>query len=128
MARILIVDDDSQARVLLNAVLGQQLGHDLVFAPDGEAAIESYRKVQPDLVITDLVMPQLNGILLIEHLKVMYPAVRIIAVSGKAGEQLERAEMAGAVAALHKPIRRDELLAAIERALSDPDPWRGEGR
>ena len=124
MATILVVDDDANTRVFLSTVLGYQLGHELVFAKDGQAGIETYRRTDPDLVITDLVMPGSNGLHLIERLKEAYPTSKIIAVSGKGPEQLERAQAVGAVAALTKPIQRDELVAAVGRALareaSDP--------
>ena len=123
MARILVVDDEPQARVLLASVLRDELGHEVVFASDGEAATERYGQINPDLVITDLVMPQLSGIPTIEHLKAVYPASKIIAISGKAAEQLEDAEIAGALAALEKPFRRDELVATVERALAERNPW-----
>ena len=70
---ILVVDDDPQARVLLNSLLADDLGHQLVFAPDGEAGIARYEQTHPDVVITDLVMPRLSGILMIEYLTAIYP-------------------------------------------------------
>ena len=79
--------------------------------------------MDPDLVITDLVMPQLSGIPMIEHLKAVYPTSKIIAISGKAPEQLEDAEAAGAVAALEKPFRRAALVAVVEQALAIREPW-----
>ena len=122
MATILIVDDETNTRVLLNSILENELGHELFFSPDGAAAIEMYPLIYPDLVITDLVMPRLNGVRLIEHLKAVYPDSKIMAMSGRAPEQLERAEAAGAMATLTMPIQRNELLAAVERALADPGP------
>lgn len=124
MATILIVDDDPGTRVLMNAILGETMGHELLFAPDGESGIERFRAADPDLIITDLVMPALHGIRLIEHLKEVYPDPKIIAISGKAKEQLERAEEAGALASITKPIQKDELVSAVEQALSGPEPWK----
>ena len=69
VATILVVDDDQETRILLSSVLGDGLGHTLVFAKDGEAGIRIFRRTDPDLVITDLVMPRLHGVLMIEHLK-----------------------------------------------------------
>ncbi len=122
MAKILVVDDDAETRVLLNALLGA-LGHDIVFAPDGESAIGRFERTDPDLVITDLVMPNLHGVELIEHLRAVYPGSRIIAISGLAPDQLQDAREAGAVAALPKPIDGDALLEAVDRALSKRRPW-----
>ena len=66
MATVLVVDDDPQARTLLQGTL-VALGHRVLLAPDGEVALTLYDQAEPDLVITDLVMPVLNGVLLIEH-------------------------------------------------------------
>jgi CheY-like chemotaxis protein len=117
----LVVDDDLQVRVLLNALLRNDLGHEVVFAPHGEAALEAYRNAKPDVVITDLVMPYIHGIQLIQLLKSKTPDCKIIAMSGKAPEQLEWAEAVGALATLTKPIQREELVQAVEKAL-------GQGR
>ena len=121
---ILVVDDDPQARVLLNSLLADDLGHQLVFAPDGEAGIARYEQTHPDVVITDLVMPRLSGILMIEYLTAIYPTSKIIAVSGKGSGRLKRAKAAGAVATLAKPIQRDELISALQEALAGPEPWK----
>lgn len=127
MAVILIVDDDPSTRVLLNVLLGNQLGHELVYAGDGEAALETYDRVGPDLVITDLVMPKLNGHRLIAQLTELDRHCRIIAISGKAPEQLERAEKAGALASLVKPLSRGPLQQIVQEVLARPVPmeWRG---
>lgn len=76
MATILIVDDETNTRVLLNSILENELGHELFFAPDGAAAIEMYPRIDPDLVITDLVMSRLNGVRLIEHVRRSIPTRR----------------------------------------------------
>ena len=94
----------------------------MVFAKDGEAGIDVFRRTHPELVITDLVMPRLDGIRLIDHLKEVYPTSTIIAMSGKAQDLLKRAEALGAEVALTKPLQRDELVAAVERALAGPVP------
>ncbi|MEX0935490.1 MAG: response regulator [Gemmatimonadota bacterium] len=127
MAVILVVDDDPSTRVLLNALLGDQLGHELVYAGDGEAALDTFERVDPDLVITDLVMPKLNGHRLIAQLREMDRHCRIIAISGKAPEQLERAENAGALASLVKPLSKGPLQQIVQEVLARPVPrrWRG---
>ena len=124
---ILVVDDDPQPRVLMNSLLADDLGHELVFAPDGEAGIARYEQTHPDWVITDLVMPRLSGILMIEHLKTIHPTAKMIAVSGRGSERLTRAKAAGALATLAKPIQRDELVSALKEALAGPEPWKEWG-
>jgi two-component system chemotaxis response regulator CheY len=120
MATVLVVDDDPQARSLFQATLAD-LGHSVVMAPDGEVALSLYLETEPDLVITDLVMPVLNGVLLVEHLSNLNPLVRIIAVSGKGEQHLHRAREAGAKAVLRKPIDRIQIMKEVDRVLSMKD-------
>ncbi len=121
MAKILIVDDDPETRIALSALLDKDLGHSIEFASDGDAALVSYERIHPDLVITDLVMPEMHGVLFIDHLRAVDPDCKVIAISGKAPEHLKRAVQAGALASLQKPMERQELLEAVEKALaSDP--------
>jgi CheY-like chemotaxis protein len=126
MALILVVDDDAQIRVLLRSLLEDELGHEVVFAADGQMAAERFAKIDPDLVITDLIMPKMHGVALIQHLRAMYPASTLIAISAKGQTVLDRALKAGAAAALGKPLNREELVTAINRALRPADPWKRE--
>ena len=126
MATILLVDDDPNTRVVLNTVLGNtvlgdELGHSVVFAPDGEAAILRYNRVRPELVITDLVMPNVYGLSLIREVKSMGAPARIIAISGKVPEGLERAKEAGVGVARPKPLEREALVSAVDAALASLD-------
>jgi CheY-like chemotaxis protein len=125
MAKILVVDDDAEPRVLLHALL-VELGYEVLFAPNGDAALTVYDEAQPDLVITDLVMPEFNGVLLIEHLISLDPNARIIAMSGMGPDQLLWAQQAGAVAVLPKPICREQLVSEVERVLGLADVWDAE--
>ena len=80
MAGILIVDDDDGVRYVLRRVLAA--GHDVIEARDGEEALRIYHREKPDLVITDLSMPGMNGDELIRKLKSCSPAPGIIAMTG----------------------------------------------
>jgi CheY-like chemotaxis protein len=117
VARILVVDDDPIDRMIMESLLGDE-SHDLVFAEDGEAALKLYQKRAFDLVLTDLVMPKLNGLRLIKELIASDPKALIIAVSGNSPDQLPRAEDYGAIGTLTKPIERDPLLGAVSAALA----------
>jgi CheY-like chemotaxis protein len=125
VAIILVVDDDAQVRVLLRSLLEDELRHEVVFAQDGEMAADRFAKIDPDLVITDLVMPKMQGVDLIAHLRLMYPAANVIAISGKGQSMLDKAVEAGAFVALPKPLNREQLVSAIDGALRLRDPWRG---
>jgi YesN/AraC family two-component response regulator len=81
MARILIIDDESQIRSMLRLML-ERVGYEVVEAPDGIEGIRKYREKPADLIITDLIMPNKDGIGMIIDLKKEFPEVKIIAMSG----------------------------------------------
>ena len=130
MARILIVDDEESDRLFERAIL-EDAGHTLFFASDGEAALRAYRQHRIEIVITDLHMPNLNGLQLIRELKEIDPLATVIAVSGVAAGQLQRAQELGAVKTIRKPVMPSELYAAlqdIQNPDAKTDPWRGRER
>lgn len=122
MAKILIVDDEEMDRVLLSEVL-HQAGHEPLFAPNGQAALRIWRKTPIDLVVTDIVMPDLNGLELLEALKEEDPWVRVIAISGVTAQMLNEASRAGALAILTKPVDPAELVQEISKALKERGSW-----
>ncbi len=124
MAHILIVDDEEMDR-LLGRVTLEDAGHQLLFAPDGEAALRAYQNNDIDLVITDLAMPNMDGMQLIEQILAEDKGALIIAVSGVSPEQLELAESLGANRTMQKPYDVTELLEAVTLTLdisSEPPP------
>jgi CheY-like chemotaxis protein len=118
MAGILVIDDDPDIRELLKATL-EGAGHQVSLATDGRRGIEQYRAEPADLVITDLYMPGQEGLETIEQLKVEFPDVRVIAISGKptGGTMLSVAKRLGATAVLPKPFLPEELLKLVEQTL-----------
>lgn len=114
--RILIVDDELQITRVLRTSLTSH-GYDVRSAADGESALETYGDWHPDLVITDLSMPNLNGIELCRRLRKL-SAVPIVVLSVK-GEEKAKVEAldAGADDYVTKPFGMDELLARIRAAL-----------
>jgi YesN/AraC family two-component response regulator len=120
MAQILIIDDEPQIRSMLKLMLERD-GHEVAEAPDGIEGIKIYRQNPADLIITDLIMPNKDGIGLIIDLKKEFPNVKIIAMSGgglnKPDGYLKGAKKLGAACTLTKPIDRDEMLRAIKDAL-----------
>lgn len=121
MATILIVDDDEMERRLLQSVLEGQ--YDLRFAPNGRVAMTILEKEPIDLVVTDLAMPEMNGLRLIRDLREKGDEVPIIAISGVAPEQLDLAQDYGAGIVLFKPVQRDRFLEAVRVALSGKRRW-----
>lgn len=116
MARILIVDDEEMDRLLIRSVLEPE-GHQLLFAPDGQAAYELCRETDVDLLITDLAMPQLNGLRLIRELRGGFFDMPIIAMSGWAADQLDLAQDYGADFTLFKPVNGHKLKETVAQAL-----------
>ena len=120
MANILLSDDDNQFSTMLRKMI-ERNGHEVIEASDGKEGIKLYRKSPTDLIITDLIMPEKDGIETIQELKKDFPGIKIIAISGggRLGPQdyLHLAEMLGARRTLTKPIELPELLKAIEELL-----------
>ena len=90
MARTLIVEDDAADNLLLYAIF-EGSGHERYFARDGEQAFKAYLRNDIQVVMTDLHMPNVDGLELVESLLALYPEAAIIAVSGKGTELLAQA-------------------------------------
>ena len=125
MARILVIDDKPEMRELLELIL-KSAGHEVILAADGREGMERYRTSPADLVITDLYMPNQEGLETIRVLRTCFPEVAIIAMSGRAAAltMLSVAQKFGAVAVLHKPFSADELIATVAKALGERSPAR----
>jgi len=120
MADILIIDDDDQFRVMLRKLI-ERNGYEVIDVSGAQEGIRIYQENPTDLIITDLIMPDKDGIETIQELKQHFPDVKIIAISGggRLGPEgyLYLAKMLGANRTLTKPIELPELLKAIEELL-----------
>jgi len=120
MARILAVDDEDSLRRLLTAVL-ERAGHEVTTASDGFEAVRLVDAEPFDLVVTDLIMPGMEGIQTIQQLRRLAPELKIIAISGggrgSAGDYLDLAKQLGATTTLTKPFTPEALLAAVTEAV-----------
>ncbi len=120
MARVLVIDDDEQIRTLLKHML-VGVGHEVEAALDGAAGLRAFGKSPPDLVLTDINMPGLDGHDVIEAIRVLHAEVPIIAVSGGSAigkdELLLKASDLGASEVIMKPFEFRQLIGAVERAL-----------
>jgi CheY-like chemotaxis protein len=122
MASILLIEDTVAVRVLFRAILERE-GHCVREAADGTEGIRAFRRRPAELVVTDLYMPDGDGIELILCLRRECPTVKILAVSGGLGMEglLHAARLLGADAALAKPVGREALQRAV-RTLLSPTP------
>lgn len=121
MARILLIDDEDQVRHMLRVML-EYAGHEVEEAADGRQGARLYRERPSDLIVTDIVMPEKEGLEMIQELRRDFPGVKIIAISGggmiSPMSYLSLAKKFGAQRAFFKPIDREQLLAAVDELLS----------
>ena len=124
MARILIIDDEDELRSMLRQML-EQAGHEVTEAVNGAEGIKLYEQDPPDLIITDIIMPEKEGVETIIALRRADPDLPIIAISGggrlEATDFLPMAGKLGARRTLSKPFRRDQLLEAVGECLAEDE-------
>lgn len=121
MAKILVVDDEKQIRDILTQFL-QRAGHEVELAEDGVVALQKYRESAADLIITDLMMANKNGLELIQEINREFGEVKVIAISGGVPSSpsdyyLSVAKLMGASRIIDKPFTKDELLSAVNLVL-----------
>jgi DNA-binding response OmpR family regulator len=120
MTTVLIIDDEASMRKMLRTIL-ESVEYKVIEAPNGLMGVRAFRDEHPDLVITDILMPDKEGLETIREIKEMAPRARVIAISGGGrtarNDFLKIAEKFGAMETLKKPFRRNELLASISRVL-----------
>ena len=131
MATILIIDDEPSIRSALARVLERQ-GHVVTQATDGRAALREAAGTQFELVITDIVMPEMDGIEVILQLAELCPGLPVVAISGGGlfpkELLLANADCLGAVTTLAKPFDIEEFVGAVNRALASSDLDSGTAR
>ena len=124
MARILIIDDEDELRSMLRRML-EQAGHKVTEAVNGAEGIQLYKQDRPDLIITDIIMPEKEGVETIIALRRADPDLPIIAISGggrlEATDFLTMTKKLGARRTLSKPFRRDQLLEAVDECLAEAE-------
>jgi DNA-binding response OmpR family regulator len=119
--RILVVDDNEDLRNTIGALL-QADGFDVALAADGQAALAEHRATPADVVLTDLFMPDKDGIETIVELRRLYPQVKIVAMSGwtstQGSDYLQVAREIGASVTLQKPFDPGELSRVLRRLVA----------
>ncbi len=121
MARVLVVDDEPAVRGVVEQTMTRS-GHDVKTACDGFDALKKLSLGRFDLVITDMVMPEMDGVKLIGHIRERYPNIKIIAISGGGAHEtpedcLGQAVKSGAARSLMKPFMLSELSSMTQELL-----------
>jgi len=121
MARILVIDDDELLRRTIRVVL-ERAGHEVLEASEGSMGLRLYWEQAPDLVLTDLFMPERDGLEVIRALRNELPQPPIVAMSGGGlggYDVLEVAAGLGAVRTLRKPFALQDLLDIVRSVLGE---------
>jgi CheY-like chemotaxis protein len=122
MAKILVIEDESQLSELFKKML-THYGHQVLIANDGVEGIKSFHQFNPDLIITDIIMPEKDGIEVIVQVLKETPNLPIIAISGgrravTADFNLDSASMLEVKGVLQKPFTHEQLQEVVSMALS----------
>ncbi|MBP2291593.1 response regulator [Azospirillum rugosum] len=123
MAKVLVVEDSAAVRLAVTEVI-EQAGHTVSSAENGRVAIELLQGETFDLIVTDVLMPEADGLEVIKEARARHPKTQVLAMSGgapnlPAGYALKMAEMFAADAVLFKPFLNEELKKAVARLLAE---------
>ena len=117
MAKILIIEDVDEARNSIRRTLEMD-GYDVITAPDGKKGLNLIQGDAPDLVITDILMPEMEGLETIQKIAKSKPNLPVIVMTGSIGTPYLQAGLHfGAVYGLYKPFTPEKLLSAVTKAL-----------
>ena len=118
MAKVLLVDDAAFMRMVVKDTLTKNGFTDLYEAADGVEAVEKYKEVQPDLVIMDITMPNMDGLEALKTIKAQYPDAKIIMCSAMGQEAMVvEAIKLGALDFIVKPFKPDRILQTVKKVL-----------
>lgn len=116
MYEILVIDDEKPTLNMFRLLLGAG-GYDVVTAESGAEGLEVFRKEAPDIVITDMKMPGMDGLAILDEIKKESPETEVIVITGHGDRDLaEQAANHGASGFIHKPIHKKVLDEELRKA------------
>jgi DNA-binding NtrC family response regulator len=125
MAKILLIEDQSFTATIMETVL-KNAGHVVSVAKDGEAGLAAFAAARPDVVITDIVLPKVDGLEVIRNIQALAPGFPVIALTGGGNtgmySYLDKARELGALEVFRKPVTAEQLLDGIKRCLDFNPP------
>src|SRR5260370_3896174 len=125
MAKVLVVDDNPVDRLLVGKLLAKGINLSTTYAENGRVALDAMAQDMPDLVLTDMQMPEMDGLQLVREVRGRYPLVPIILITAHGSEELAvQALRSGAACYVPKQNLAGELVKTIERVLSLADSHR----
>jgi YesN/AraC family two-component response regulator len=121
MQKILIIDDEPHILMMLKKMM-EKAGYEAELASNGKEGMELFQKSPSDLVITDIIMPEKEGLETIREMKRLHPKLKIIAMSGggkiSAENYLETASIFGANRIIQKPFAQHEMVSAVKELMA----------
>lgn len=122
MPKILVMDDEPSILLMIKKML-EKAGYEVIVAINGKEGMRLFEKEKPDLIITDIIMPEKEGLETIFELRRMYPDLKIIAISGggriSPDGYLPGAKLLGANMVFQKPLVQKEFLNAVASLLCE---------
>ena len=120
VARIVVIDDEAEMLKTISGIL-EKSGHEIVCFAVARDGLDSLKAAPVALLITDIMMPDMDGIAVVREMGRDHPTIPVIAMTGggriKSGELLRYAKLLGAEDVLSKPFRPEDLTDAVEKAL-----------
>lgn len=129
MPNVLVVDDSEVDRRLVGGLLEKQAGLSVLFAEDGKDALAQLDRLLPDVVLTDILMPEMDGLQLLSAIQRDYPLIPVILMTARGSEEIAaEALRQGAASYVPKKNLADDLVETVERVLSASREDRGHSR
>ncbi|MEN6610106.1 MAG: response regulator [Methanoregulaceae archaeon] len=120
MVKILIIEDSSFQRKIISGVLTEN-GYDVIVAENGREGLERAEKMRPDLILSDLLMPEFDGFQVLEAIRAKKLNIPVIVLTSDIQKTTEsRCRGLGACAVLNKPVNKEQVISAVRDALRVP--------